>query len=362
MTDSNTIVSANDKTPVRTVSLIKSLSRDLRSLDLHNDHPILLVYAREMKLLATEICMFSNQLIKLGEIEWNLFPDTWPNLFIKHSEVIRNSHVIYLASLHNPSTIFEQISLLYHLPKYQCISLKVLLPYFPTGTMERIQIQGEIATAYSLAVMLSAVPLTRTGPTEIVTLDIHALQNQFYFSSNVVVRLESTICLLLNELDKEQQNNPHGDKYAIAFPDDGAHKRYSHMFNSCDEKKYEEIICSKIRQDDKRITTLQEGNPQGYHVIIIDDLVQSGGTLLECAKTLKEKGAIKVSAYVTHGIFPNESWKKFLHNNNNTIEKNDVKLDTFWVTNTYPNTEILVDKPPFKVLSIAKLLCNICFN
>ncbi|CAF1623589.1 unnamed protein product, partial [Didymodactylos carnosus] len=225
-------------------------------------------------------------------------------------------------------------------------------------TMERIQIQGEIATAYSLAVMLSSIPLTRTGPTEIVILDIHALQNQFYFSSNVVVRLESTIGLLLHELNQKHKSNKNSDKYAIAFPDDGAHKRYSHMFNTCSDMKYEQIVCSKVRLDDKRKTTLKEGNPKGYHVIIVDDLVQSGGTLLECAKTLKENGAIKVSAYVTHGIFPNDSWKKFLYDN----DENDMKLDTFYVTNTYPNTEVLIDKPPFKVLSIAGLLCNICFD
>jgi phosphoribosylpyrophosphate synthetase len=172
---------------------------------------------------------------------------------IRNSDQIRNSHVLFLASLHNPQTIFEQISLLYHLPKYLCRSLKVLLPYFPTGTMERIQIQGEIATAYSLAQMLSAIPLTRSGPCEVVIFDIHALQNQFYFSSNIIVRLESTVELLLKEFKARENEN---EKYAIVFPDDGAHKRFGHLF---DEKNYPILVCSKIREEDKRITTLKEG-------------------------------------------------------------------------------------------------------
>jgi phosphoribosylpyrophosphate synthetase len=120
--------------------------------------------------------------------------------------------------------------------------------------MERIAIQGEIATAYSLAQMLSEIPLTRTGPCEVVTFDIHTLQNQFYFSSNIIVRLESTVELLLNEL-KNQEN----EKYAIAFPDDGAHKRFGHMF---DGKNYPIVICSKIREGDERITTIKEGRKE----------------------------------------------------------------------------------------------------
>ncbi|CAF1223003.1 unnamed protein product [Adineta ricciae] len=318
-----------------------------------DEPPTILFYVPEMRQLAEEIrlCNTTNS-IELGDIQWNEFADKWPNVFIRNSEQIRNSHVLFLASLHNPMTIFAQISVLYHLPKYLCRSLKVLLPYFPTGTMERIQIQGEIATAYSLAQMLSSIPLTRTGPSEVVIFDIHALQNQFYFSSNIIVRLESTVGLLLNELQKEENQ---GENYAIAFPDDGAHKRFSHIF---DNTTYPIVICSKIRQEnDKRITTVKDGQAKGYHCMIVDDLVQSGNTLIECAQALLQHGATHVSAFVGHGIFPNESWKKFLHSNNPTV-----RFHTFYVTNTYPNTKILVNQSPFKVLSIAQILCNICFN
>ena len=217
--------------------------------------PTILFYAREMRSLAEEVQLLSvDHPIELGEIDWKDFPDTWPNLFIQHSERIAHSHVLYLASFHNPQTIFEQISILYHLPKYLCRSLKVLLPYFPTGTMERIQIQGEIATAYSLAQMLSSIPLTRSGPAEVVIFDIHALQNQFYFSSNIIVRLESTVDLLFDRLNQQIYKN---ENFAIAFPDDGAHKRFSPLFT---DKNYPILICSKIRQEgDKRITTIKEG-------------------------------------------------------------------------------------------------------
>jgi adenine/guanine phosphoribosyltransferase-like PRPP-binding protein len=43
-----------------------------------------------------------------------------------------------------------------------------------------------------------------------------------------------------------------------------------------------QVVCTKVREGDKRIVRLKEGNPAGCHVVIVDDLVQSGGTLIEC--------------------------------------------------------------------------------
>lgn len=43
-----------------------------------------------------------------------------------------------------------------------------------------------------------------------------------------------------------------------------------------------QVVCNKVREGDKRIVRIKEGNPAGYHVVIVDDLVQSGGTLIEC--------------------------------------------------------------------------------
>jgi phosphoribosylpyrophosphate synthetase len=49
----------------------------------------------------------------------------------------------------------------------------------------------------------------------------------------------------------------------------------------------------------------------GAHCVIVDDLVKSGGTLIQCAKALEAGGAKYVSAYVTHACFPEDSWRKF---------------------------------------------------
>lgn len=49
------------------------------------------------------------------------------------------------------------------------------------------------------------------------------------------------------------------------------------------------MVCAKVREGDKRIVRIKEGNPEGCHVVIVDDLVQSGGTLIECQVILIHK-------------------------------------------------------------------------
>jgi phosphoribosylpyrophosphate synthetase len=98
------------------------------------------------------------------------------------------SAVIFLASFHDPRVVFEQLSLIYALPRYLVRSFRLILPFFPTGTMERVDKEGQVVTAKSLATMLSQIPLSARGPAQIITFDIHALQERFYFTDRVIPR------------------------------------------------------------------------------------------------------------------------------------------------------------------------------
>lgn len=68
----------------------------------------------------------------------------------------------------------------------------------------------------------------------------------------------------------------------IAFPDEGAIKRFGGQF-----KEFETILCSKVREGDKRVVTVKEGDPSGRHVFIIDDLVQTGDFTLVLSFSIK---------------------------------------------------------------------------
>ena len=85
-------------------------------------------------------------------------------------------HVGFLASFHSPEVFFEQIAVATYLPKLLPKSFKLFVPFFSTGTMERVTRPGEIATANTLARLLSTVPSCAKGPAQLSVFDIHTLQ------------------------------------------------------------------------------------------------------------------------------------------------------------------------------------------
>jgi ribose-phosphate pyrophosphokinase len=296
--------------------------------------PVLFV-SRNMETLALETVARSSKKIVMGRIMWETFSDSFPKIFIENVGEIRNRDAVFLASFDTPGAIFEQLGVIYALPRYGVKSLKVILPYFPTGTMERVDEEGQVATAMTLARMLSVIPPTKSGPAEVVIYDIHALQERFYFRDGVIPRLESGIPLLKARLQDMI-------RVAIAFPDEGAWKRFHRMFDG-----YPQILCDKVRNGDMRVVTIKEGDPRDMNVVIVDDLVQTGGTLHACKDALFAARAATVSAYVTHGVFPKESWRTFVASDFSHI----------WITDSCPLTAQAVrGKTPFEVLSLAPLI------
>ncbi|XP_047318812.1 ribose-phosphate pyrophosphokinase 4 [Impatiens glandulifera] len=337
-----TVDCVSDSDPIHIILKPPSSSLTMTtSSSLKNAKRVCLFYCNEMKSLAERIASESDA-IELRNISWRTFEDGFPNLFISNAHGIRGQHVAFLASFSSPGVIFEQLSVIYALPKLFVSSFTLVLPFFPTGTSERIEEEGDIATAFTLSRILSNVPISSGGPTSLVIFDIHALQERFYFGDNVLSCFESGIPLLKNRL----QQLPDSDNISIAFPDDGAWKRFHKQL-----QHFPTIVCAKVREGDQRIVRLKEGDPKGRHVVIVDDLVQSGGTLIECQKVLAKHGAAKVSAYVTHGIFPNRSFERFEPDNGGSPENG---LSYFWITDSCPETvKEVKNRAPFEVLSLA---------
>ncbi|KAK8914465.1 hypothetical protein KSP39_PZI023641 [Platanthera zijinensis] len=302
---------------------------------------ICLFFCEEMRELAERVAMESDA-IELRSINWRTFDDGFPNLFIPDADGIRGQHVSFLASFSSPRTIFEQVSIIYALPRLFVSSFTVVLPFFVTGSSERMEEEGDVATASTLARIFSNIPISRGGPSSLVIYDIHALQERFYFGDNVLPCFESGMPLLKNRLQKL----PDSDNISIAFPDEGSWKRFHKQL-----QHYPVIVCTKVREGDQRFVRLKEGDPKGRHVVIVDDFVQSGGTLIECQKVLAAHGAAKISAYVTHGIFPNKTWQRFKYEDGDGPDK---RMEYFWITDSCPLTvKDVKGVQPFEVLSLA---------
>mmetsp|Transcript_21566 Transcript_21566/g.32933 ORF Transcript_21566/g.32933 Transcript_21566/m.32933 type:complete len:378 (-) Transcript_21566:32-1165(-) len=142
---------------------------------------------------------------------------------------------------------------------------------------------------------------------------------------------------------------------AIAFPDDGAYKRFAKMdfFEGVPA-----IICAKIRDGDIRkviIRDIVNETPRMWNgtILIVDDLVQSGGTLTQCRNALlaHRKGNAKIAAFCTHGVFPRDSWKNF----SGEMDKEE-HFEQFYVSNSITATNELRGVAPFVILDLEDCL------
>lgn len=278
--------------------------------------------------------------------KWEKFPDGTDKIeiggFLPHN-LLSGEHVLFLASFHNNDVTLSQFQVIICLLQSFIESLTVVLPYYPVGTMERVTKEGTVATAATYAHMFSSLP-NCGRPTRLMVYDLHTLQNRFYLHGNAVASLQTAIPLL-----KERIIN--SDIDCVAFPDDGAAKRFSEMFKDMD---LEIIVCGKTRgEGDARNVIIQDGNAEGKHIVIVDDLVQTGGTLYECGKVLKEAGALSVNAFVSHAVFPKESWKRFAKGGDRAC------FDNFFVTNSIPTvTNTLPVGDNFEVLDLTSLVIH----
>lgn len=196
------------------------------------------------------------------QVDFKSFPDGWPNLFAHRvKECIEHHDVTYIGDFSKPEDFFMQYALMRGILDYYAGKLRVIMPYFPVGTMERIAEKGEIATAKYFADIMSHMPEGRSGKTSIHTFDIHALVERFLFDSFKVNAEMHTAMNHVREIAKGK---------VIVFPDDGAHKRFGKDFPD-----NEIIILSKVREGEIRKMALKEGNPEGKDLLLVDDLILS---------------------------------------------------------------------------------------
>ena len=168
--------------------------------------------------------------------------------------------MVFLASFHNNDATLSQFHVLNMLCESFVESMTVVLPYYPTGTMERVLREGQVATASTLARLFSNLPRvgkpvrrllraldlgcrvsSRAGKgldvtprqdrmraksfvcgwqVRVMVYDLHTLQNRFYLSGNALATLHTAIPLLISYL-----KSPESKINCIAFPDEGACKR-----------------------------------------------------------------------------------------------------------------------------------------
>jgi ribose-phosphate pyrophosphokinase len=247
-------------------------------------------------------------------------------------ESVRGDMVFIIQSTNPPSdNLFELLLMIDAAKRASAYKVIAVIPYFGFARQDR-----KDRPRVSIGSKLSADLLGTAGVDRIITMDLHADQIQGFF--NVPVDHLFGSAIFAPYIEKLNLEN-----LCVSAPDMGGSKRanaYSRHLQS------EMVLCYKLR---KRPNVVEEmsviGEVEGRNVIIIDDMVDTAGTLVLAAQKMKEKGTTSIRAFATHPIL-----------SGNAIERIDQSpIMELVVTDSVPfvNTS---DK--IKVLSIAEIFAN----
>lgn len=209
-----------------------------------------------------------------------------------------------------------------------------VMPYYGWARQDRKD-RPRVAIGAKLVANL----LRAAGADRVMTCDLHADQIQGFFDIPVDHVYASSVFIPYLKSRKF-------DNLAIAAPDMGGAKRANAYAKALDSSV---IICHKTREKANVVGSITAiGEVQGKNVIIVDDMIDTAGTLCKAAEVLKEKGALSVRACATHGILSGGAVQR-LH---------DSCLEEVIITDTVPHPE-LVDDPKIRIVSMAEVFARI---
>jgi ribose-phosphate pyrophosphokinase len=248
-------------------------------------------------------------------------------------ENIRGSDVFLVQSTFPPTeNMMELLMMIDAARRASARNIVAVIPYFGYARQDR-----KDKPRVSIASKLMANLLITAGVTRVITLDLHADQIQGFFDIPVDHLYASSIFIpYIKELNLEN--------LTFASPDVGGTRRvgsYAKFFHT------DFVICYKQRSKPNEIGRMAlVGDVQGRDVILLDDIVDTAGTLAKAAGIIMENGARSVRALVTHPILSGQSYE----NLNNSV------LEELVVSDTIP---LRIENPKIKVLTTAHLFAEV---
>ena len=265
--------------------------------------------------------------IPMGNVSFSRYSDG--EFQPSFEESVRGSRVFIIGSTHPSSdNLMEMLLMLDAAKRASARHITAVMPYFGWARQDR-----KDKPRVPIGAKMIAKILETAGATRIITMDLHADQIQGFFEKPVDHLFASTIFVpYIQELNL--------DNLTIASPDMGGSKRayaYSKFLKS------DVVICYKQRQKANVISHMELiGDVQGKNVILVDDMVDTAGTLTKAAELMMERGAKSVRAVCTHGILSGNAHERI----ENSI------LEELIITDSIPSKQ---ESPKIKILSCAEL-------
>jgi ribose-phosphate pyrophosphokinase len=254
-------------------------------------------------------------------------------------ESVRGQDVFIVQSTMPPTeNLFEVLQMVDAAKRASAANIIAVLPYYGFARQDR-----KDRPRVSIGAKLVANLLSAAGVTRLITMDLHADQIQGFFEVPVDHLFASTIFLPYIEQLKIDENLD----LVIAAPDTGGTKRANAYAKYLDADL---AICYKQREKANEIASMTViGNVEGKDVIIIDDMIDTAGTLTKAAQMMVENGAKSVRACCTHPVLSGPAHERIA----NSV------LTELVTTDTIP---LIKENKKIKVLTVADLFGTVIEN
>ena len=261
-------------------------------------------------------------------------------ILIGPNDSVRNKHVFVVCSSAHPinESIMEVLIFVDALKRASALTINLVITYFGYARQDRKSSGRQPITA-----KLHADLLATAGITKLITIDLHNPSIQGFFDLPVDDLRGQYI--LAKQVDKKK-------RFLVVSPDHGGATRanlLAKLISGQDKTSHKIAIIDKVRTgpNKSKIRGIL-GSVKGRNCILIDDLIDTGGTIIHAASELKKHGAKKVVVMATHGLF-SKGFTKF---------ENAKDVDAVYISNSLPSVYD-IEGTKLKIISLAPFISKV---
>ena len=292
-----------------------------------------------MKVLAgtsnPRLCSDIAKNLKLKLVNTNIRRFADDEIYVEINENIRGNTIFVIQSTSNPANdnLMELLICIDALKRSSAKNITAVIPYFGYARQDR-----KVVPRTSISAKLVSNLITKAGADRVVTVDLHAGQIQGFFDIPVDNLFATPI------FARHARKKIKSKKVICVAPDVGGTERARALGKLLGVGL---AIVDKRRPKPGQSKVMNViGDVKDQTCIIVDDIIDSGGTIVNAAKALKGRGAKEVYVYITHGVLSGEAVKKIKH----SVIKNLV------ITDTIDNGEKIKNIKNIEVLPISALM------
>ena len=256
-------------------------------------------------------------------------------IYIEINENIRGNSIFIIQSISSPANdnLMELLLCIDALKRSSAKNITAVIPYFGYARQDR-----KVVPRTSISAKLVSNLITKAGADRVVTVDLHAGQVQGFFD----IPVDNLFCTPI--FARHVNKNINKKNIICVAPDVGGTERARALGKLLDVGL---AIVDKRRPSPGKSQVMNVvGNVKNKTCVIVDDIIDTGGTIVNAAQALKNRGAKEVYVYITHGVLSGEAVKK--------IEKSVIKK--LVITDSIDNNERVKKARNIEVLTISNLM------